>query len=257
MTGGMHYTPSHTNICNFFDFQLTFSQLILHLKCRNLAGLLKFKVRFLVLVYVFNINLFEFLVVILEKGLFCNTSLPGVDPMESVNTQIRKIIIKRQVTWLKCYNFINILFPIDRYWIDSTALALWWFEIPWSCNTSKPLPSDRSPSWRSSIPALSISHSLLITYSALNLLTKRYNTYSIDKYRTIQYFSRLLTLFTMRCLHYIDRGYYTVARRYEFYVRVARTISHEWAQRTSEILFLPREHKIHIFKPTCNVLFII
>ena len=25
----------------------------------------------------------------------------------------------------------------------------------------------------------------------------------------------------------IHRGYYTVARRYEFYVRVARTISHE------------------------------
>ena len=44
----------------------------------------------------------------------------------------------------------------------------------------------------------------------------------------------------------IYRGYYTVARRYEFYVRVARTI-----------LFLPREHKIHIFEPTCNVLFII
>ena len=37
-----------------------------------------------------------------------------------------------------------------------------------------------------------------------------------------------------------------MARRYEFYVRVARTI-----------LFLPREHKIHIFKATCNVLFII
>ena len=48
----------------------------------------------------------------------------------------------------------------------------------------------------------------------------------------------------------IYRGYYAVARRYEFYVRVARTIS-------SEILFLPREHKIHIFEPTCNVLFII
>ena len=44
----------------------------------------------------------------------------------------------------------------------------------------------------------------------------------------------------------IYRGYYTVARRYEFYVR-----------RTSEILFLPREHKSHIFEPTCNVLFII
>ena len=55
----------------------------------------------------------------------------------------------------------------------------------------------------------------------------------------------------------IYRGYYTVARRYEFYVRVARTISHEWEKRTGEILFLPREHKIHIFEPTCNVLFII
>ena len=41
----------------------------------------------------------------------------------------------------------------------------------------------------------------------------------------------------------IYRGYYTVARRYEFYVRVARTIT--------------REHKIHIFELTCNVLFII
>jgi hypothetical protein len=29
--------------------------------------------------------------------------------------------------------------------------------------------------------------------------------------------------------------------------QVAKTISHEWAQRTSEILFLTREHIIHIF----------
>ena len=42
-----------------------------------------------------------------------------------------------------------------------------------------------------------------------------------------------------------------------FYVRVARTISHGWAQPTSEILFLPREYKIHIFELTCNVPFII
>ena len=47
-----------------------------------------------------------------------------------------------------------------------------------------------------------------------------------------------------------------MARRYEFYVRVAGTISHEWAQRTSGILFLPREHKVHIFELTCNVLVI-
>ena len=36
-----------------------------------------------------------------------------------------------------------------------------------------------------------------------------------------------------------------MARRYEFYFRV------------SKILFLPLENKIHIFKPPCNVLFII
>ena len=40
----------------------------------------------------------------------------------------------------------------------------------------------------------------------------------------------------------IYRGYYTVERRNEFYVRVARTL-----------LFLPREHKIHILELTCNL----
>ena len=29
----MHYTPSHTNVCKFFNFHLTCSQLILQLKC--------------------------------------------------------------------------------------------------------------------------------------------------------------------------------------------------------------------------------
>ena len=38
MTAGMMYTPSHTNVCNFFNFQLAFSQLILNLKCWNLAS---------------------------------------------------------------------------------------------------------------------------------------------------------------------------------------------------------------------------
>ena len=39
-----------------------------------------------------------------------------------------------------------------------------------------------------------------------------------------------------------------------------QTIFYERAQRASaasKILFLPRENKIHIFKPPCNVLFII
>ena len=79
-----------------------------------------------------------------------------------------------------------------------------------------------------------------------------------------KYHSALLILYIfLKCTYTekiffakINRGYYTVARRYEFYVRVARTISHERAQRTSGILFLPREHKVHIFEPTCNFLFL-
>ena len=55
----------------------------------------------------------------------------------------------------------------------------------------------------------------------------------------------------------INRGYYTAVRRYEFYLRVVKTIFYERAQRVSKILFSPREDKIHIFKPPCNVLFII
>ena len=31
----------------------------------------------------------------------------------------------------------------------------------------------------------------------------------------------------------------------------------EWQEQYLTILFLPREHKIHIFEPTSNVLFII
>ena len=36
------------------------------------------------------------------------------------------------------------------------------------------------------------------------------------------------------------------ARGYEFYLRVFNSISHEWAQRTSEISSRTREDKIHI-----------
>ena len=36
---------------------------------------------------------------------------------------------------------------------------------------------------------------------------------------------------------------------------MARTISHEFASLTREILLLPLEHKIHIFSPPCNILY--
>jgi len=47
-----------------------------------------------------------------------------------------------------------------------------------------------------------------------------------------------------------------LARRYEFYVLVAKTTSHSFALLTREILFLPLEHKIHIFSQPCNNLYV-
>ena len=64
MTGVMHYTPSHTNICKFYIFSADITPEMLKL-CR----FTKVKVFFLVLVYVFNFDLFEFLGAILEEGL--------------------------------------------------------------------------------------------------------------------------------------------------------------------------------------------
>ena len=71
MTRGIRHTPSHTDVCKFFIFQPTFSQLKLHLICATLQGT-QVNVLFLVLVHVFNFNLLEFSAAILEKGLFDN-----------------------------------------------------------------------------------------------------------------------------------------------------------------------------------------
>ena len=71
MTGGIRHTPSHTNVCKFFIFQLTFSQLTPDML--KLCRVTKVKVLFLVLVYVFNFNLFEFSAAILEKDLLMAT----------------------------------------------------------------------------------------------------------------------------------------------------------------------------------------
>ena len=43
---------------------------------------------------------------------------------------------------------------------------------------------------------------------------------------------------------------------YEFYLLVVNSISHEWAQRTSEISSWPLEDKIHIHTRACNILYI-
>ena len=42
-----------------------------------------------------------------------------------------------------------------------------------------------------------------------------------------------------------------------FMLLVARAISHSFASLTREILLLPLEHKIHIFSPPCNILYLL
>ena len=53
-------------------------------------------------------------------------------------------------------------------------------------------------------------------------MVKLYDLRSFDKVQCSHIFRT-----TVSITGSIHRGYYTVARRYEFYVRVARTISHE------------------------------
>ena len=71
----MHTPASHTNVCKFFNFQHTFSQLIFHLsEMLKLGRVTKVTMLFLVLVFVFNFDLFKFLAAILEKSLLSHHS---------------------------------------------------------------------------------------------------------------------------------------------------------------------------------------
>jgi hypothetical protein len=63
------------------------------------------------------------------------------------------------------------------------------------------------------------------------------------------------------CQYVTDRDIEDITRRREdmtfIFEWCFKTIFYERAQRVSKILFLTREDKSHIFKPPCNVLFII
>ena len=70
MTWGIRHNPSHTNVCKFVIFNLHFLSRYIAPDMLKLCRVAEVKVLFLVLVYVFNFNLFEFSAAILEKGLF-------------------------------------------------------------------------------------------------------------------------------------------------------------------------------------------
>ena len=65
-------------------------------------------------------------------------------------------------------------------------------------------------------------------------------------------FSLETQYFSCCSLHFIKEQLFI-----EDITRWREDMNYERAQRVSKILFLPRENKIHIFKPPCNVLFII
>ena len=81
MTGGKHHTPSHETSLNLSIFNLHFIADITP-EILKLCRVTKVKVLFLVLVYVFNFDLFEFSAAILEKGLL-NFDLPKANVMDS------------------------------------------------------------------------------------------------------------------------------------------------------------------------------
>jgi hypothetical protein len=52
-------------------------------------------------------------------------------------------------------------------------------------------------------------------------------------------------MFLLATLVYIYRGYYTAARRYDFYLRVVKTIFYERAQRVSKSKYM---YKMYIYR---------
>ena len=71
----MYDTPSHTNVCNFFQFSTYIFSADIIPEILKLGRVTKVKMFFLVLLYVSNIDLFEFSAAILEKSLFCLKAL--------------------------------------------------------------------------------------------------------------------------------------------------------------------------------------
>ena len=69
MSGGIRHTPSHTIVCKFFSFSTKIFSADITPDMLKLCRVAKVKVLFLVLVYVFNFNLFEFPAAILQEGL--------------------------------------------------------------------------------------------------------------------------------------------------------------------------------------------
>ena len=68
MTRGRHYTPSNTNVYKISQFSTYIFSADITPEMLKLGRVTTGKVFFLVLVYVFNFDLFEFSVAILEKG---------------------------------------------------------------------------------------------------------------------------------------------------------------------------------------------
>ena len=84
---------------------------------------------------------------------------------------------RSSIGWLKSFIQITYIAVIKgQYYIKRrkssswTCLARWLFTIPCFFNTCNPRLSERSPSWRSRIPALSISHWFLSSRSCTRCL---------------------------------------------------------------------------------------
>ena len=70
MTGGIMHTPSHTNKrLQIFQFSAYIFSADITPEMLKLCRVTKVKVFFLVLVYIYNFDLFDFSASILEKGL--------------------------------------------------------------------------------------------------------------------------------------------------------------------------------------------
>ena len=79
--GCMHYTPSHTNVCKFLNFNLHFPGWYYTWNAEILQGYLS-KGVLLVLVFVFNFDLFEISAAILEEALLFISSIDELSQID-------------------------------------------------------------------------------------------------------------------------------------------------------------------------------
>ncbi len=120
-----------------------------------------------------------------------------------------------------------------------------------------------SLTWRISIHVILNRNSHFTTFCSLNFIRHNHDCTALVTYLTAFFYreykfnlSHFENIFTIplinirkHCIILRETGYYTAVRRYEFYLRMVKTIFYEGAQRMSKnIVFTTRRQNLYLQK---------